>query len=146
MADRLKSTTIAPLHGATDGTVRHRVKYTDRDAPPETARMRQPFRSLLAPLLCLLASPLLADAISPAPATEAGTSKHASATPLQAVANDSFSALDRNQDGRLSRSEAGFDALLSQTFAIIDTDGDGFVTPEEFAAAQRRTSLGDTAR
>ena len=53
------------------------------------------------------------------------------------VAQGSFAALDRNGDHRLSRSEAGFDRVLSQTFAEIDTDGDGFVSTTEFAVADK---------
>ena len=53
------------------------------------------------------------------------------------AAASSFATLDRNRDDRLSRSEAGFDRLLSQTFAEIDSDGDGFVSPAEFAAAEK---------
>ena len=49
----------------------------------------------------------------------------------------SFVALDRNGDHRISRSEAGFDRIMSQTFAEIDTDGDGFVSPAEFEAAEK---------
>ncbi len=49
----------------------------------------------------------------------------------------SFAALDRNGDGRISRSEAGFDRRLSETFAELDTDGDGFVSSAEFAAAEK---------
>ena len=61
------------------------------------------------------------------------------------AAADSFTALDRNGDHRISRSEAGFDRVMSQTFAEVDTDGDGFVSAAEFAAAEKtRTSL--TAR
>jgi hypothetical protein len=56
---------------------------------------------------------------------------------LLAAADNSFATLDRNDDRRLSRSEAGFDRLLSQTFAEIDTDGDGFVSAAEFAAAEK---------
>lgn len=57
----------------------------------------------------------------------------------------SFAALDRNGDHRISRSEAGFDRLMSQNFVEADTDGDGFVTAAEFAAAEKsRTPL--TAR
>lgn len=52
------------------------------------------------------------------------------------AATGSFAALDRNGDHRISRSEAGFDRVLSQTFAEIDADGDGFVTAAEFAAAE----------
>lgn len=54
----------------------------------------------------------------------------------------SFVALDRNGDHRISRSEAGFDRVLSQTFAEIDTDGDGFVSTTEFVAAEKtRTAV-----
>jgi hypothetical protein len=48
-----------------------------------------------------------------------------------------FDALDRNADHRLSRSEAGFDRTLSRTFAEIDADGDGYVTPIEYALAEQ---------
>jgi hypothetical protein len=50
---------------------------------------------------------------------------------------ESFATLDRNGDHRISRSEAGFDRLMSQTFAEVDTDGDGFVSPAEFTTAER---------
>lgn len=55
---------------------------------------------------------------------------------LVASAN-SFASLDRNGDHRISRSEAGFDQVLSQTFAEIDTDGDGFVSAAEYAHAEK---------
>jgi Ca2+-binding EF-hand superfamily protein len=54
---------------------------------------------------------------------------------------DSFAALDRNGDHRISRSEAGFDRRLSETFAELDTDGDGFVSIAEFTAAADRTRI-----
>jgi hypothetical protein len=58
------------------------------------------------------------------------------------AAAGSFATLDRNRDDRISRSEAGFDRVMSQTFAEIDTDGDGFVSPAEFAVGEKtRTSL-----
>lgn len=54
-----------------------------------------------------------------------------------------FTALDRNGDHRISRSEAGFDRKLSETFAELDTDGDGFVSAAEFDAAEKEeTALG----
>jgi hypothetical protein len=49
----------------------------------------------------------------------------------------SFATLDRNGDHRISRSEAGFDRLMSETFADIDTNGDGFVSAAEYAAAEK---------
>jgi hypothetical protein len=53
------------------------------------------------------------------------------------AASSSFTALDRNGDHRISRSEAGFDRVMSETFVEIDTDGDGFVSAAEFAAAEK---------
>jgi len=61
--------------------------------------------------------------------------------PRQPASNDSFSALDRNADHRVSRSEAGFDRTLSMIFADIDTDGDGFITLLEYAAAEQSHSM-----
>lgn len=61
---------------------------------------------------------------------------HANEGRNKVAAADSFAALDRNSDQRISRSEAGFDRVMSRTFAEIDTDGDGFVSPAEFAAAE----------
>lgn len=59
------------------------------------------------------------------------------------AAAESFASLDRNDDNRISRSEAGFDRRLSRTFADLDTDGDGFVSAAEFAAGESdRTTVG----
>lgn len=55
----------------------------------------------------------------------------------QIASSGSFSALDRNGDKRISRSEAGFDRKLSETFAELDTDGDGFVSADEFSAGEK---------
>lgn len=53
-----------------------------------------------------------------------------------------FASLDRNSDHRISRSEAGFDRVLSETFAEIDSDGDGFISGAEYAAAEKtRTTV-----
>jgi hypothetical protein len=82
----------------------------------------------IASTACLLAAS--------AQATDTGKGKLASVS--------SFAQLDRNGDQRLSRSEAGFDQLLSRTFAEIDTDGNGFVTTAEFATAEKaRTPVGN---
>jgi len=71
---------------------------------------------------------------------------------VSAAANDAkdkgatagtFVSLDRNGDHRISRSEAGFDRKLSETFAELDTDGDGFVSAAEFSAGEEdATAIG----
>lgn len=71
-------------------------------------------------------------ALSVAASTAGGESTR---TPL---GDDTFKALDRNADRRLSRSEAGFDDTLSRIFADLDADGDGFLTPLEYAAAEQK--------
>lgn len=63
---------------------------------------------------------------APQPARSQQATAHAIAT---------FESLDRNADLRLSRSEAGYDRLLSAIFADSDVDGDGFLTPVEYARA-----------
>ena len=45
-----------------------------------------------------------------------------------------FESLDKNADRQISRTEAGFDRKLSNGFAVLDANGDGFLSPEEYAA------------
>jgi EF hand len=61
----------------------------------------------------------------------AGETPHPTAT-AKAVA--SFESLDKNADRQISRTEAGFDRALSNGFAFLDANGDGFLSPEEYAA------------
>jgi hypothetical protein len=70
----------------------------------------------------------------------ASASVYADGAKTKIAVATSFAALDRNRDDRISRSEAGFDHVLSRTFAEIDTDGDGFVSPAEFAAAEKTSA------
>jgi hypothetical protein len=51
-----------------------------------------------------------------------------------AKAAASFEALDKNADRQISRTEAGFDRVLSNNFAFLDANGDGFLSREEYAA------------
>ena len=55
----------------------------------------------------------------------------------RAVQQPSFESLDRNGDHQISRTEAGVDRHLSEDFAYIDTDGDGYISPAEYAARTR---------
>ena len=45
-----------------------------------------------------------------------------------------FQALDRNQDRKISRSEASVKGSVSKRFDGIDSDGDGYLSKQEFAA------------
>ena len=45
-----------------------------------------------------------------------------------------FQALDRNQDRKISRSEASVKGSVSKRFDGIDSDGDGYLSKLEFAA------------
>ena len=43
-----------------------------------------------------------------------------------------FATLDRNADNQLSKTEAGMDRKLSDLFAYVDTNGDGFISRDEY--------------
>lgn len=45
-----------------------------------------------------------------------------------------FASIDRNGDRRISKTEAGTYKDIIDRFAYIDTNGDGFITPDELAA------------
>ena len=49
-------------------------------------------------------------------------------------AEETFKALDRDSDQRLSKSEAAKDKSLARTFAYLDADGDGYITLREYTA------------
>lgn len=65
----------------------------------------------------------------------AASTNDVSSPPVLAGGIATFEVLDRNADRRLSRSEAGFDRVLAAIFADSDVDGDGYLTPTEFARA-----------
>lgn len=43
-----------------------------------------------------------------------------------------FKALDRDSDQRLSKSEAKGDQMVTDHFAMIDADGDGYLSMREY--------------
>lgn len=45
-----------------------------------------------------------------------------------------FEALDKNADHQISRTEAAGEKALSDSFASVDTNGDGYVTKDEYTA------------
>ena len=45
-----------------------------------------------------------------------------------------FNSLDRNRDAKISRSEAIMKGSVSKRFDGIDSDGDGYLSKQEFAA------------
>jgi len=48
--------------------------------------------------------------------------------------------IDNNRDGKISRDEADVHPRLAKRFERIDTDKDGFITPQEMKAAQAKAS------
>jgi hypothetical protein len=57
----------------------------------------------------------------------------ATATPAE------FVSLDKNADNQISKTEAGTDRKLSDGFAYVDTDGDGFISRTEYLAQRKPT-------
>jgi Ca2+-binding EF-hand superfamily protein len=47
---------------------------------------------------------------------------------------ETFKALDRNTDQRISKEEARADTSLRDRFAAVDSNGDGYLDEEEFLA------------
>jgi len=45
-----------------------------------------------------------------------------------------FQSLDRNSDRKISRSEASMKGSVAKRFDGIDSDGDGYLSKQEFAA------------
>ena len=49
-------------------------------------------------------------------------------------ADVTFKALDRDNDERISKAEAAGDQMVKDHFAMIDADGDGYITKREYSA------------
>ncbi len=61
----------------------------------------------------------------------------AACSPVCQAQQDKFSQWDSNADGRLTRDE--LPSQLRKNFDRVDTDGDGFISPEEDAAVRNRS-------
>jgi Ca2+-binding EF-hand superfamily protein len=51
-----------------------------------------------------------------------------------ASADTTFKSLDRDADQRLSKTEVASDTMLTEHFAAVDADSDGYVTKREYSA------------
>jgi Ca2+-binding EF-hand superfamily protein len=56
------------------------------------------------------------------------------ATPTTGEVIETFKALDKDTDQRISKQEAQADKSVSSRFAAIDANGDGFLDREEYLA------------
>ena len=69
--------------------------------------------------------------------TKAAASSHASAGVGATSSAVSFDSLDKNNDGNIDATEAATQPWLQQGFATYDTDHNGKLGKDEFAAAQK---------
>ena len=53
-------------------------------------------------------------------------------------AEETFKALDKDGDQRLSKTEAAKDRSLASTFSYLDADGDGYLTLREYTAHMKK--------
>jgi Ca2+-binding EF-hand superfamily protein len=88
------------------------------------------FKFLVLPAMVAFSFGAAADSNSAQPTAQ-------QAAQARAVQEPSFESLDRNGDHQISRTEAGVERHLSEDFAYIDTDGDGYISPAEYAARTR---------
>jgi len=92
-------------------------------------------RTVLIAMAVAFASPALAQRTEPPTPTSPPTGSTTDTTPRTL----SFSDLDVNADGKVSKDEAAADAPLTSHYAQVDRDGDGQVSEAEYAAGHQRT-------
>ena len=73
---------------------------------------------------------LLAASIAPRAAPSAEDLPVRSTKDVQVI----FNSLDRNRDAKISRSEASVKGSVAKRFDGIDSNGDGYLSRQEFAA------------
>ncbi|UNK48795.1 EF-hand domain-containing protein [Lysobacter sp. S4-A87] len=102
-----------------------------------TIHSRKPLLAAVA-LVAALSAPLaFAQSASPAPAAQdaaAAQAEPASAAPTAAPQKKSWSDVDSNKDGALSKNEASTVPALGQVFDQADSNADGALTTDEYKA------------
>ncbi len=56
--------------------------------------------------------------------------------PTQPKSDASFASLDKDGDGRISKSEAEADAKVKQQFSMFDKNGNGFIDKDEVMSSE----------
>lgn len=75
---------------------------------------------------------------APPPAQAPMTAPAAQGTGGASPADAAFKRMDKDGDGKLTRTEAAADRALSERFDAIDTDGDGAISAAEFDQARMK--------
>jgi Ca2+-binding EF-hand superfamily protein len=58
------------------------------------------------------------------------------------AADATFKSLDRDADERLSKTEVARDKMLTEHFAVVDADSDGYLTEREYTAHMKDMEAG----
>jgi hypothetical protein len=92
--------------------------------------MKTPTLSISLASLLVLAASAFAQTPTTPPATPPSTTPPSSSqAPLPPPP---FEALDANSDGRITSTEARADRVLSSKFAMVDKQGKGYISKEEY--------------
>lgn len=73
-------------------------------------------------------------ALFAASAAQAGDTAKAESPTKMTTTTAAFESLDKNSDQQISKTEAGTDKSLSDSFASADGNGDGYLNKAEFMA------------
>lgn len=86
--------------------------------------------------MCLAGCATTEESMSTAPETEgAETTASATMSPAQPIdAGQSFTDLDTNKDGSLSKDEVASNEMLTKHYSMVDTDGSGSLSQAEVDA------------
>ncbi len=87
-------------------------------------------RFLIAGAVAALLQTGVAAAQTPPPPEQAGAPTQPT-HPTQPKSDASFASLDKDGDGRISKTEAEADAKVKQQFSMFDKNGNGFIDKDE---------------